>query len=214
MHSCNVDICFKASSWHLKCSVFFIPLVGFPQEAFTVKTKTLMCFFFFSLSLSLSLVFKKAVILVYRENNKLKKKMVRVVCATLTRARNCVWYGATFFLPSSYVAFFFFLLFLMTRPTLVLLFVTEILTRLSSVGSFLALRCRSDWEMLQVRRWHTAVFSPFKSLTKNINWILAFLSHLPAHAPQISLLSYTLPSSDISVELPRLLSLSETADQI
>lgn len=51
------------------------PSVGFPQEALAVKTKTLMC--------SLSPVFKKAVILVYRENNKLKKKMVSIVSVAL-----------------------------------------------------------------------------------------------------------------------------------
>lgn len=75
LRSCSTDIRFKASSCHLKCFCGLHSFSRFPQEALAVKTKTLMC--------SLSPVFKKAVILVYRENNKLKKKMVSTVSVAL-----------------------------------------------------------------------------------------------------------------------------------
>ena len=71
-------MCFKASNWHLKCLCGVALLqTDFPQEAFAVEIKMLMC------SLSLSPVFKKAVILVYREHNKLKKKMVSITSVVL-----------------------------------------------------------------------------------------------------------------------------------
>lgn len=78
-------MCFKASSCHLKCFCGLHSFSRFPQEAFAVKTQTLMC--------SLSPVFKKAVILVYRENNKLKKKMVSIVSALIyySHATNAVF---------------------------------------------------------------------------------------------------------------------------
>lgn len=48
---------------------------AFPKRRSHSKTQKPMCF--------LSPVFKKAVILVYRENNKLKKKMVSAVSVVL-----------------------------------------------------------------------------------------------------------------------------------
>lgn len=83
----------------------------------------------------LSPVFKKAVILVYRENSKLKKKMVSGVLT---------WHKL-FLVPNKILLTCLYAsLHLVTRPTLAQRTLTAIRTLLSSVGSSPSLRCRSD----------------------------------------------------------------------
>lgn len=105
--------------------------------------------------LSMSPVFKKAVILVYRENNKLKKKMV---CIMFVMSFNFMWHKQCWniaFLSFPHVAFFY-----VTRQTIVRHILTAIQIHSSSVGSSRSLRFRSDWEILQVRGRDTATLSP------------------------------------------------------
>lgn len=132
----------------------------------------------------LSPVFKKAVILVYRENNKLKKKMVSIMSGALIYSHmlqigSLVWN----------IAFFIFLypcgiLYVMTRPTLAQHFLTEIRTPSSSVGSSRSLRCRSDWEILQVRGRHTATLSPLNhSQSTSTKSFCSFSPFIFPHTP-------------------------------
>lgn len=140
------------------------------------QTKILMC--------SLSPVFKKAVILVYRENNKLKKKMVSIVSVALicSHVHNwCLWFKRLHFSFSLLCDFFY----VMTRPTLVQPFPMGIQTPLSSVGLSRSLRCRSDWEILQVRSPHTATLSPLNhSQSTSTKPFCSFSSFVFRHTPQ------------------------------
>lgn len=111
----QVRISLKASCW----------VSGFPKKHSRSNLTDVL----------LSPVFKKAVILVYRENSKLKKKMVSVVLT---------WHKLLLVPSKILLTCLYASLHLVTRPTLAQRTLTAIQTLLSSVGSSPSLRCRSD----------------------------------------------------------------------
>lgn len=80
-----------------------------------------------------------------------------------------------------------------TRQTPAQHFLTEIRTPLNSAGSSRSLRCRSDWEILQVRGRHTATLSTLNhsQSTPTKSFGLSPPSYFPTHTPKLILLAHT-----------------------
>lgn len=104
-------------------------LSGFPREAFTSRTKPLICFSVTSLQES--------------SDTGLQGKQQ----AEEEAGKHCVRFTQSFVPQTKRLIS----LLSLTRPTLVQHFLTAIQTPLSSAGSSRSLRCRSDWAILQVR---------------------------------------------------------------
>ena len=171
---------------------------GFPQEAIAVKTKTLIC--------SLASVQESGDIGLQGEQQAEEEDGKSSVSSThlhLMCHKWCLWCETSHFSLLPCVTFS-----VTTRQTPAQHFLTEIRTPLNSAGSSRSPRCRSDWEILQVRGRHTATLSTLNhsQSTSTKSFVLSPPSYFPTHTPKLILLAHThthaRTSSGISSQLP------------